>query len=236
MGSSTFTFKQFEILQDACAMKVGTDGVLLGAWADINQAQHILDIGTGTGLVALMLAQRSNATITAIDIDEQACLQASQNVKNSAWHDRVFVQHTSLENFISTTSTMYDLIVSNPPYFINSMHAPNAQRTVARHATDEFHQQIIKAASVFLKPNAKLCVVLPFNLVEPFTLAGALYNLFCTHQIDVKTTPTKAPKRALLQFSKSQSAVIASELVIENARHEYSTEFKRLLHDFYLKL
>ena len=129
MPNDYFKFKQFTIHQDKCAMKVGTDGVLLGAWAECANAKGILDIGTGTGLIALMIAQRSNAKIDAVEIDETASKQAKENIKKSLWNDRIEILNISFQDFSKSTNEKYDLIVSNPPYFQNSLYAPDEKRT-----------------------------------------------------------------------------------------------------------
>jgi len=237
MSNSYFNFKQFTVYQDRCAMKVGIDGVLLGAWCNVVDTDHILDIGTGTGLIALMIAQRSNSLIDAIEIDSTAVLQASENVKHSPWANRIKVEEVSLQDFAATTSQRYDLIVSNPPYFINSLKAPSEDRNVARHTDSLTHEELISNAIHLLKPEGRICIILPVNealLCRDFALCN---GLFCTREVKVIPKPTTNPKRTLLEFRLQPIQQEVSELVIEsNERHHYSEEFSLLAKDFYLKL
>lgn len=218
-------------------MKVGIDGVLLGCWANVDNTQHILDIGTGTGLIALMLAQRSNASIDAIDIDEDAVIQAAGNIKNSPWPDRINVQYLSLQNLAETAGKEYDLIVSNPPYFVNSLKSPDLKRQIARHTDMLTHEEIILAAKKLLAPTGRLCLVLPVFEGLMCMLSAKKNELYCTKAIKVLPTPDSLPKRVLLEFSKEYSECSESDLTIENGkRHQYSPEFAELAKDFYLKL
>lgn len=218
-------------------MKVGTDGVLIGAWADIEKAKSILDIGTGSGLIALMLAQRSKTIITAIDIDKNAVIQAKINTENSHWTDRIQILETDLLAFSNTTNSKFDLIVSNPPFFKNSLETPEFARTIARHATTDFHNQIIISSLKLLTENGKLCLILPINEGNE-CIAFALKNsLFCSKKVTVFPKPSNAAKRMLIEFSKQNTDCIYSELIIESeVRHCYTKDFTTLVKDFYLKL
>jgi tRNA1Val (adenine37-N6)-methyltransferase len=218
-------------------MKVGTDGVLLGAWADVENTSNILDIGTGSGLIALMIAQRSKANITAIDIDKNAVIQAKINAENSQWATRINVIESDLIEFSNTTNQQFDLIVSNPPFFKNSLETPELARTIARHATTDFHNQIIISSLKLLTDNGKLCLILPIREGNE-CIAFALKNsLFCSKKVTVFPKPTNAAKRLLIEFSKQNTDCICSELVIESeVRHSYTKDFTALVKDFYLKL
>lgn len=218
-------------------MKVGTDGVLLGAWADVEKANSILDIGTGSGLITLMLAQRSKAIITAIDIDKNAVIQAKINAENSQWKDRIQILETDLLMFSNTINSKFDLIVSNPPFFKNSLETPEFARTIARHATTDFHNQIIISSLKLLTDNGKLCLILPVSEGNE-CIAFALKNgLFCSKKVTIFPKPTNAAKRLLIEFSKLNADCICSELVIESeVRHSYTKDFTALVKDFYLKL
>ncbi|MDP4238402.1 MAG: methyltransferase [Bacteroidota bacterium] len=237
MPNPYFSFKQFTVFQDRCAMKVGIDGVLLGAWAPVENTNHILDIGTGTGLIALMLAQRSSSLIDAIDIDSSAVAQAAGNIKLSPWATRINVQEMSLQDFAATTTQRYDLIVSNPPYFVNSLKAPSIHRTIARHTDSLTHEELIVNALHLLKPTGRICLILPVNEAldcEKFALNN---GLFCTSEVKVIPKPNADVKRMLLEFSLQSYQKEISELVIEsNERHRYSEEFSLLAKEFYLKL
>jgi len=237
MPNPYFSFKQFTVYHDRCAMKVGIDGVLLGVWASVDAVTDVLDIGTGTGLIALMIAQRSLANIDAIDIEPQAALQATVNASHSPWSDRVHVQEVSLQDFAETATQRYDLIVSNPPYFVNSTKAPCENRSVARHADGLTHEELILLAILLLKPNGRICLILP--VVEGLQCAGfALKNgLYCSKQVTVFPKPNAAAKRLLLEFSLQPCVKLTSELIIETEqRHHYSEDFTLLAKNFYLKL
>ena len=218
-------------------MKVGTDGVLLGAWAELENTLSILDIGTGSGLIALMLAQRSKAIITAIDIDKNAVIQAKINGENSQWTDRIQILETDLLAFSNTTNSKFDLIVSNPPFFKNSLETPEFARTIARHATTDFHNQIIISSLKLLTDNGKLCLILPINEGNECIAFALKKGLFCSKKVTVFPKPTNAAKRLLIEFSKQNADCIYSELVIESeVRHCYTKDFTALVKDFYLKL
>lgn len=237
MGASSFSFKQFTVFHDKCAMKVGTDGVLLGAWADVQNTANMLDIGTGSGLIALMLAQRSKAIIKAIDIDKNAIIQAKINAENSPWTDRIQILETDLFAFCNTTNSKFDLIVSNPPFFKNSLEAPEIARTIARHATTDFHNEIILSAKKLLTDDGKLCLILPVNEGNECIRFAQKNGLFCSKKVLVFPKPNSAAKRLLIEFSKHEATCCESEITIESAvRHCYTDEFRALVKDFYLKL
>lgn len=237
MPNQYFSFKQFTVFHHLCAMKVGIDGVLLGAWASIGNADSILDIGTGTGLIALMLAQRSNSLIHVIDIDKNAVLQAIENVSNSPWSNRIGISEIALQEFAKTTVDRFDLIVSNPPYFINSTKTPNENRTTARHTDSLSHEELIENAILLLKPTGRICIILPVNEGLQCIEFALDKGLFCTKQCIVYPKPNATAKRLLLEFSLQSNPKIESEMAIEGEqRHQYSPEFTALAKDFYLKL
>jgi len=237
MGAPSFSFKQFTVFHDKCAMKVGTDGVLLGAWADVQQVSKILDIGTGSGLIALMLAQRCDAKITAIDIDKNAVIQAKINAENSPWANRINVIASDLKEFSNTSTHQFDLIVSNPPYFKNSLEAPEISRTLARHATSDFHNEIIISSIKLLTNNGKLCLILPVVEGNECIRFAQKNGLNCSKNITVYPKPNSAAKRLLIEFSKQKATCFESEITIESSvRHCYTNEFIDLVKDFYLKL
>jgi len=216
-------------------MKVGIDGVLLGVWASVENAKTILDIGTGTGLIALMLAQRSKASILAIDIEETAVLQASENINKSPWLDSVEVKQISLQNFAETAHDRFDLIVSNPPYFVNSLKAPVQNRTTARHTDTLTHEELIENAIRLLTPNGRICLILPVLEGLQCIEFAKSKDLYCSKKVNVYPKPDIEAKRLLMEFSLQKTEMEVSELVIEIERHHYSPEFARLAKDFYLK-
>lgn len=228
-----FQFKQFTIHQDRTPMKVGTDGVLLGAWAELEYAENILDIGTGTGLIALMSAQRnSSARIDAIEIEPAACLQARENVSASCWADRIEIIQSALQDF--KPEKAYDSIVCNPPFFINSTPTPDNGRTLARHCNSLPHTDLIVHVARLLAPGGVFSVILPVNEAKELIAYARLHQLYPRHITRVHPTPTKAPKRYLIQLSTAPASAIEDDLVIELSRHQYSKEYIGLTRDFYL--
>ncbi len=237
MPNPYFSFKQFTVFHGKCAMKVGIDGVLLGAWSSVEQASTILDVGTGSGLIALMLAQRSNAQIDAIDIDTNAIIQAKENCANSLWDGRILLYENSLQQFLETCTTKYDLIVSNPPYFVNSLKAPDETRATARHTDTLSHESLLSTAKQLLKETGRICLILPVNEGLQCVDFANNINLYCRKKVVVYPKPNANPKRLLLEFSLIPCSTIESELTIEsNERHHYSPEFTLLAKDYYLKL
>ncbi|MDR0872130.1 MAG: methyltransferase [Prevotellaceae bacterium] len=228
-----FRFKQFVIHQDRCAMKVGTDGVLLGAWADVENAARILDIGTGTGLIAMMLAQRNpNACVDAIEIEENAYRQATENT--SVRKERINVFHTPLQSFFPAEK--YDVIVSNPPYFSHSLKNPDKSREIARHTDTLTLQELFLHSKRLLKPGGKLSIIFPAENMEEKERAKFFSPLQCNRLCKVFPKPNTKEKRLLMEFSLAPADCIESEIIIENGgRHEYSEEYKELTKDFYLK-
>ncbi len=236
---SKFQFKQFTIAQDRCAMKIGTDGVLLGAWAPIeNNPFSILDIGAGTGVVALMLAQRSNAQqIDALEIDEEAYEQSVDNFENSPWSDRLFCFHAGLDEFVEEPEDEYDLIVSNPPFYSEDYKSENEQRDLARFTDAMPFEDLIEAAALLLSENGIFCVIIPYKEEIHFIGLAREYELYPLKITRVKGTPTTEIKRSLLAFGRNENNIVATdELIIETARHNYTAEYIALTKDFYLKM
>ncbi len=229
-----FQFKQFTIRQNNCAMKVGTDGVLLGAWTNLDNVFNILDVGTGTGLIALMLAQRyRHAIIDALEIEKNAYKQAVENVKNSPWNNRIQVIHSSLQTFKSEKK--YDVIVSNPPYFSHSLKNPNIFRTTARHNDSLSSSELIIHAKKLLKSDGKLAVIFPATealLLQKQAIDEGFHISKLTKVIPKTNAETK---RLLMEFSLLPTTYIENEIVIEKGeRHNYSDDYKKLTKDFYL--
>lgn len=218
-------------------MKVGVDGVLLGAWTDVSNTNKILDIGTGSGLLALMLAQRTSAHIDAIDIDENAVIQAKENIGKSNWSDRISVNKISVQQLAEQASRQYDLIISNPPYFVSSLHAPIPQRTSARHTTDLSHTDLIVCSQKMLMQEGKLCIVLPVKEAEDCISIAGDNGLYCTRKTIVYPKQNLPPKRILLQFESERKSIFENSLVIETEiRHVYTPEYQDIVRDFYLKM
>ena len=234
-----FQFKQFSVNQDRCAMKIGTDGVLLGAWTPINKNPFsVLDIGTGTGIIALILAQRSNAEqIDALEIDEEAYEQSVDNFENSPWSDRLFCFHAGLDEFVEEPEDEYDLIISNPPFYTEDYKTENEQRDLARFADAMPFEDLIEAANLLLSENGIFSVIIPFKQEDIFLALTKEYELYPFKITRVKGTPTTEIKRSLLAFSRNENTdALTDELVIETARHIYTPEYIALTKDFYLKM
>lgn len=234
MPNTYFSFKQFTIHHDRCAMKVGTDGVLLGAWTDISTAQRILDIGTGTGLIALMLAQRSQASITAIDIDRDAVEQACENAAASPWGNRINISQQDICHY--KPEHYFDVIVSNPPYFINALKCPDNKRNRARHTDDLSFEDLITHAANLLSTDGIFSVIIPTDGMSDFLKICECNQLYLYRQTLIHTIPNALPKRVLLAFKKDTTECIVNHLTIELSRHIYSDEYIALTKDFYLNM
>lgn len=233
-----FSFKKFTVAQDRCAMKIGTDGVLLGAWTPlINNPYNILDIGTGTGVIALMLAQRSHAEqIDAIEIDDDAYEQATENFENSSWNELLYCYHAGLDEFVDEVEEEFDLIVSNPPFYTDEYKSGDEQRDTARFTDSLPFEELIEAADFFLSENGILSVIIPFKEEEKFISICQERKLFPLKITRVKGTPTTEIKRSLLAFSRIEQLTVIDELIIETARHQYTSEYIELTKEFYLKM
>ncbi len=235
MPNDYFTFKQFTIQQDKCAMKVGTDGVLLGAWTDISGARHILDVGTGSGLIAIMLAQRSAARIDAVEIDKDAYTQSCTNVAACPWSERIHIHHASFQNFAKSTDQLYDLIVSNPPYFIRSLKNPGKSRETARHTSMLTYDDLLKNAMKLITEEGNLSIILPFEESKLFDELAQKYGLICNRKVNVISCPGKPIKRVMMNLGRKAGIFQEYDLLIEKGgRHHYSEEYIRLTRDYYL--
>ena len=221
-------------------MKVGTDGVLLGAWTSLeHQPFSILDIGTGTGLIALMLAQRSHAElIDALEIDEDAYEQAVENFENSDWGDRLFCYHAAFDEFVEEMQNdeKYELIVSNPPFYSADYSSGDAKRDQARFAEALPFEELLEGVSLLLSNKGKFSVIIPASEEENFLELAGKFNLFPHRITRVKGTPDSAVKRSLLELSFLEGQPLENELIIETSRHQYTPEYIELVKDFYLKM
>ncbi|RLD64185.1 MAG: tRNA (adenine-N(6)-)-methyltransferase [Bacteroidetes bacterium] len=235
MTNQYFKFKQFTINQNNCAMKVGTDGVLIGAWVDCEGSTKILDIGAGTGLISLMMAQRSKAVIDAIEIDNNSFFQAKENILNSDWENRINIFNISFQNFQKNKSNIYDLIVTNPPYFINSLKANTPERTNARHNNLLTHSELLSGVDCLLTKEGVFCLILPYEQTQNFIKLANNYGLYCNKILKVKPTLNKEPKRALIELRREKIKYEENVLIIEkDKRHDYTKEYKELTKDYYL--
>ncbi len=234
---SLFRFKQFTIQQKRAAMKVGTDSILLGSWVRVNpKVDTILDIGAGTGILSLMLAQRCQATaIDAVEIDPDAYEEAVTNFENSPWGDRLFCYHTSIQEFAAEVSEKYDLIIVNPPYYNPSKIQEATQRDIARQTHLLNHITLLKSVKTLLKKQGSCAFVIPFDLESFFVDLARTQSLFPVKITRVKDTKASDYKRVLLQFSFNNSSVIENELFLKNNDKSYSDDFVKLTQSFYLK-
>jgi tRNA1Val (adenine37-N6)-methyltransferase len=236
----SFLFKQFAIKQDQCAMKVGTDGILLGAWVNVPENAQILDIGTGTGILALMLAQRSQKSTTtqidAVEIDDAAYRQAQDNMQNSPWGDRIKIYHARIQGFAVTCHQQYDLIISNPPFFEKAYKALATSRTLARHSDSLLQTDILHIASRLLKQSGHLAVIYPTDLAHKFLHQAQDFDLWCDRQVNIKPRLDSPIKRIALELSKTKFPLQETTLTIEKSKHIYTEDYISLVKDFYLNL
>jgi tRNA1Val (adenine37-N6)-methyltransferase len=236
---STFNFKQFSVNQDKSAMKIGTDAVLLGAWCPIdNNPFSILDIGAGTGILSLMLAQRSSAEqIDAIEIDENVYEECVENFEASPWSDRLFCFHAGLDEFIEEPEDEYDIIISNPPFYSEDFKTTNSQRDLARFQDAMPFEELVEAADLLLSENGIFAVIIPFKEEERFINLCAEAELFPVKATRVRGSYNTPIVRSLLAFKRYELSVLtADELIIEINRHEYTDDYINLTKDFYLKM
>jgi tRNA1Val (adenine37-N6)-methyltransferase len=235
MSNNFFSFKQFTINQEKAGFKVGTDGVLLGACADITSAGKILDVGTGTGLIAIMLAQRSDAEIVAIEPDYESYLQACDNVRICKWQSRIKVEHTSLQNYFPDNKK-FDLIVINPPYFTDSLKNPDPRKSAARHTGTLNSEEILEGVTRLLEDDGRFQLILPYVEGNIFIADAQKYGLYCINILKIKPLPTSEIRRLILLFSRERLKVTEKFLTIEHGRrHEFTEDYINLTKDFYLK-
>jgi tRNA1Val (adenine37-N6)-methyltransferase len=237
MSNSYFEFKKFKIKQDKCAMKVGTDAVLLGAWVNPINAHLILDIGTGTGVIALMMAQKSSALITAIEIDIDSSFQAISNVNESIFKNQVNILHRSFQDFVLNNNNLFDLIITNPPYFVDAYKSHGEARNKARHTDLLSFEELVNGVKKILHPKGKFCLILPTAESLIFKELAIKENLFLTKLLKIKTTAeSEVEKRQLMQFEFNETECDERLLIIEGDSHRnYTKEYKELTKDFYLK-
>lgn len=247
-----FRFKKFEVVNERSAMKVNTDGVLLGAAMTILPSDRtMLDVGTGTGTIALMAAQRlssailnsssvilnevKNPRIDAIDIDEASASEASANFINSPWNSILKAHHLPLEEFAASTETVYDLIFSNPPYFEDSLTAPDERKSTARHTSDGLsYRDIFEFAKDRLSENGRVSLVLPADQEAALTRYARMCGLYLFRILRVRTVPRKAPSRIIAEFSRTRCAELSEELLTIQDEGKYTQEYLSLTGDFYL--
>ncbi|WP_321480216.1 methyltransferase [uncultured Bacteroides sp.] len=234
MANSYFQFKQFTVWHDKCGMKVGTDSVLLGAWTRVEGARRILDIGTGTGLVALMLAQRCEANIIGVEIDNHAAEQAKENIARSPWTDRLSVARIDVKEYSSEEK--FKVITSNPPYFFDSLTSPDEQRTLARHGAELTYEELFTSVARLLASDGEFTIVIPAKVATDVIDIAFNNKLYPIRKLWVHTKPETSPKRVLLTFAFLKKESEEQHLLIELERHQYSPEYIALTREYYLKM
>ena len=238
MANPYFRFKQFTIYHDKCAMKVGTDGVLLGAWADTENRMNILDVGTGTGLIALMLAQRSPAaSLWAVDNEASALAQAKENIGNSPFSERITLVDSPFQQYARQTALCFDLIVSNPPYFADALLPPERQRAQARHSVTLTLDELLFCSRCCLAESGILALILPYSRSDELDELSEKHAFCLKRKTIVCPLPGRSPKRILVELTLQQTPrTVNRSLIIEETRHHYTREFTDLVGDFYLNL
>lgn len=236
MPNPYFKFKQFTVFHDRCAMKVGTDGVLLGAWVQVDTAKRVLDIGTGTGLIALMVAQRSGACIVGADIDREAVAQAKENVNESPWKERICICQKDVMTMSEEDDGIFDVIVSNPPYFVEEVRCPDGRRDMARHTGNLTFRNLLAAVEKLLSKDGVFSVIIPADAADMFVSLAAEKHLHIQRKMLVHTKPQAVPKRVLLAFGRNICSYDTEHLVVELDRHVYSKDYIELTKDFYLNM
>ncbi len=240
-----FKFKKFTVEQDRCAMKIGTDGILLGAWVSLkNNPFSILDIGAGTGIIALQMAQRSNAEIIdALEIDENAFEQCVDNFENSPWGDRLYCYHASLEEFVEDPTSgeagigdTYDIIISNPPFYSEDFKTNDESRDIARFSDSLPFDELIECASQLLSDSGIFAVIIPRKEEERFIKMASEVNLFPHRICRVRGNESSEEKRSMLEFSYKMTFPKFENLTIEISRHDFTEDYKNLVKDFYIKM
>lgn len=235
MANSHFTFKEFTIFQDKASFKVGTDGVLLGASANITEKKKILDIGAGTGLISIMLAQRCDAEIVSIEPDYESFLQAEENVSGCKWKSRIKVINSDLQKFISDDKK-FDLIVTNPPYFSNALKNPDPRKSSARHNDFLLSDDLLRSVVRLLDEDGLFQLIMPYAEGTIFIAEAQQYGLYCNNILKIKPLPTAEIRRLIMTFSRKRHKLAEKFLTIERGeRHEFTEEYKNLTKDFYLK-
>ncbi|MCM1518335.1 MAG: methyltransferase [Pseudoflavonifractor sp.] len=235
---TVFRFKRFSIVNELSAMKISTDGVLLGAWCDVSRDMSIIDAGAGTGLIALMAAQRSDATITAVEIDPVAATEASGNVTSSPWHSRITVVRGDFNRLASEgLLPKADHIISNPPYFKTTLQAPDRSRRLARHDCGFGYESLLRAApSILAADNGRLSMISPADREDDILFDAEISHMHLRRLTRVSTVEGRAPSRILWEFSVLAGPVIDTALTIRDRDNAYTPQYRGLVNDFYINM
>jgi len=236
MSNNYFKFKQFTVHQEHAPFKITTDSVMLGAWANFEGAKNFLDIGAGTGILSLMAAQRSEAQIVAIEPDPGSYIQAGLNISDSLWHKRITLIKIRVQDYLPAAGLFFDAVITNPPFFVDSLPNPDAGKAMARHSFNMSHRELLEAALRLMAPSGNLQMVLPVSEATLFIEMAASLGLYCQRKLIVKPTPAIPPSRVLMTFCRDKRIVEEATIVIEKeGRHHYSDEYVSLTKEFYLK-
>jgi len=236
MKSGTyFHFKQFSVRHDKCAMKVGTDAVLLAAWVDVSSAQRILDIGTGSGVIALMLAQRTLQTtlIESVEIEKEAADQAIENFRNSPWSSRLTGHQVAIQEYFP--AVQFDLITTNPPYFNRSLQPPDKKRHEVRHTATLTYDELLSAVVRLLTLNGRFNLILPHKEAMLFSDVASQHGLFCNRRYHFRTRKEKPLERTMMEFSRQTQSVDEGEVLLYDSGSNWSSSYRNLISDFYIK-
>ena len=233
---SIFQFKQFSISHHRSTMKVGTDAVLLGSWVAINgDCRQILDIGCGCGIIALMLAQRSNTTITGIDIDKSSIDEATENAQNSIWKERLSFQQVSVQDFcIQQNKNQFDLIVSNPPFFEKSLKSPVEKRNLSRHTDTLSFEELLISVDYCLSQKGRFAVIIPAESAQKIENLALSHGLFCSQKMGIHAYPNQPANRVMLVFSRQEIQTQTEMLIIRDTDNSYTDGYRELTKEFYL--
>lgn len=231
-----FHFKQFSLTDTDCAMKIGTDAVLLGSWTDTHNCSSVLDIGTGCGILSLMLAQKSKALIDAVEIDEKASLNAKMNFESSSWKTRLKIHNSDIKDFRNFNTNTYDLVISNPPFFLNSLISENTAKSIAKHTISLSYEDLIHTSEALLNVDGLLNVILPYESHELFQTYCERTDLKLLKKTIVIPVTGKLPNRVLMSFMKTKYKIKnrVSQLIIRGIDNKYTASYLDLTKDYLL--
>jgi tRNA1Val (adenine37-N6)-methyltransferase len=237
VDTKPFHLKPFSLQHHRSTMKVGTDAMILGVWANVEKVSYALDIGTGCGIISLLIASRSNAKITAIDIDNESINEANENFQNSPYSDRLQAVLADLNNFSINSNTKFDLIVSNPPFFVNDLRSMDEKRKMARHSDNLSYSQLCEGVNHLISSNGKFCIVLPYEESRQFVEIAKKNALFQSKQFVIFPREGMLPNRINFEFSKNQGEkIITEKFTIRNLNDTFTSQYIDLLKDYYLNL
>ncbi len=234
MSNNYFKFKQFTIYQDKTAMKVGVDSVVLGAWTTTKKVKSVLDIGTGTGLLSLMLIQKTEVKITAVEIDKSSYNQAIDNVNDSKWKSRIDVIHSSFQEFVNKTKESYDLIICNPPYFVNSLKSSAENRNKARHDDNLSLDDLFSGSKAILTEKGSLNLIYPYLQKTDLINVAKKYGFYPIRLLILRGNKNKKPNRIIAEFRFQEAELETEELCVRDVENNYTEEYKQLTKDYYL--